>query len=133
VLITHIILALILEFMYYLEVMIVLTPTEYITSNSIREFLVWLHEINMSWYHFKLEIKKSLVEQYIYIKNYSKSLSSYWFLSTYITIFIFLLVLSIWTRASGPRVRLDQLNNIVWVSILFTLFIMVIILLFLSF
>jgi len=49
-------------------------------------------------------------------------------LITIMLIFIFLLSITIWTRASGPRTRVDQLHYLTWKEILISLFIIIILL-----
>jgi hypothetical protein len=95
ILFSPIVFILALEFMYYLEIIITLIPTEYTSSILIRQFFVNLHLNNIHLSCYRLAGEDIIVDLYNYIVKYSISMSSYWFLLTYIVIFIFLLVLSI--------------------------------------
>jgi len=54
--------------------------------------------------------------------------SSYIYISI-ILIQIFLLTLTIWTRACGPRVRIDQIINLTWKEFLINLFMLILLIL----
>lgn len=76
------------------------------------DFLEWL-----------LKKKNTIISGDITMDNIIKQLNNSYNLMVIILIFIFLLSLTIWTRASGPRTRVDQLHYLTWKEILISLFI----------
>lgn len=67
----------------------------------------------------KINLSSKVITCHLLLKNTTKW-SFYSSLSFVISIFAFAII-TIWTRASGPRVRLEQLSKLVWKDILFIL------------
>ena len=90
---------------FFYHIIIFINKIIYLTVTIIfKKELIWYFNI----YKYLINLNYSIIKIF-----------------TIITLFFFLVILSIWTRACGPRVRIDQLNNLVWKDLIILLFIII--------
>ena len=98
--------------------------------------LKYYYCINFNFFNlFEYELYMKIIVFYIMNSNRLEILFLYLVPTSYIyisiiVIHIFLLVLTIWTRACGPRVRIDQIMTLTWKEFLINLFFLIILILF---
>lgn len=102
-------------------------------SDYVAYIIFWKHELYTNFKNFFQENTIAIYFNHFYLIIYQHlndffktSFLKYIEYISIISLQLFLLFLSIWTRACGPRVRLDQLSNLTWKELLITLIVILI-------